>query len=145
MIALLALCFWGAFWTYKKGKALWNTVVLCFTTIVIGFSVFAVVIIRSNVMPPTNEYQPDNAFTLVRYLSREQYGTTPLLYGQYYGAPYHLETKKYWAPVNGKTSMWTLLQSLSMSRQERCSSRGCGTATRNMSDSMRLIPAERAG
>ena len=102
MIALLALCFWGAFWTYKKGKALWNTVVLCFTTIVIGFSVFAVVIIRSNVMPPTNEYQPDNAFTLVRYLSREQYGTTPLLYGQYYGAPYHLETKKYWAPVNGK-------------------------------------------
>ena len=102
MVALLALCFWGAFWTYKKGKALWNTVVLCFTTIVIGFSVFAVVIIRSNVMPPTNEYQPDNAFTLVRYLSREQYGTTPLLYGQYYGAPYHLETKKYWAPVNGK-------------------------------------------
>ncbi len=102
MLALLGLCFWGAFWTYKRGKAFWNTVLLSFTTIVIGFSVFAIVIIRSNVMPPTNEYQPDNAFTLVRYLSREQYGSTPILYGQYYGAPYHLETKKYWAPVNGK-------------------------------------------
>ena len=102
MVALLALCFWGAFKTYKSGKVFANTVLLSFTTIVIGFSVFAIVIIRSNVMPPTNEYQPDNAFTLVRYLSREQYGTTPLVYGQYYGAPYHLETKKYWAPVDGK-------------------------------------------
>lgn len=102
MVALLALCFWGAFWTYKRGKVMINTILLCFTTIVIGFSVFAIVIIRSNVMPPTNEYQPDNAFTLVRYLSREQYGTTPLVYGQYYGAPYHLESKKYWAPVGGK-------------------------------------------
>ena len=102
MVVLLALCFWGAFVTYRKGKALLNTVLLSFTTIVIGFSVFAIVIIRSNVMPPTNEYQPDNAFTLVRYLSREQYGTTPLIYGQYYGAPYHMETKKYWAPVDGK-------------------------------------------
>ena len=102
MVALLALCFWGAFKTYKEGKAFMNTVLLSFTTIVIGFSVFAIVVIRSNVMPPTNEYQPDNAFTLVRYLSREQYGTTPLVYGQYYGAPCHMEVKKYWAPLDGK-------------------------------------------
>lgn len=102
MIALLVLCFWGAFKTYKSSRVVWNTVILCFTTVVIGFSVFAVVVIRSNVMPPTNEYQPDNAFTLVRYLSREQYGSTPLLYGQYYGAPYDLGAKKYWAPLDGK-------------------------------------------
>ena len=102
MLALIAGCFWGAFRTYKSGKAVWNTIILSFTTIVIGFSVFAVVIIRSNVMPPTNEYQPDNAFTLVRYLSREQYGSTPLVYGQYYGAPYSLTNGKYWAPLNGK-------------------------------------------
>ncbi len=102
MIALLSLCFWGAFKTYKRGKVLLNTILLSFTTIVIGFSIFAIIIIRSNVMPPTNEYQPDNAFTLVRYLSREQYGSTPLVYGQYYGAPYSLDTKKYWAPLGGK-------------------------------------------
>ena len=38
----------------------------------------------------------------MRYLSREQYGSTPLLYGQYYGAPYELKTTTYWAPLGGK-------------------------------------------
>lgn len=102
MLALLAACFWGIFTTYKRGKVIWNTVLLGFTTIVIGFSTFSIVVIRSNVMTPTNEYQPDNAFTLVRYLSREQYGSTPLLYGQYFDAPADITTGKYWAPLNGK-------------------------------------------
>ena len=102
MLALIGILFYGAFWTYRKGKEVLNAIILSLTTIVIGFSVFAVVIIRSNVMPPTNEYQPDNAFTLVRYLSREQYGSTPLLYGQYYGAPYSLKNSKYWAPIGGR-------------------------------------------
>ena len=102
MVALLALCFWSLFATLKKGKVFWNTVMLCVTTLVIGFSLFSIVIIRSSVKTPTNEYQPDNAYTLVRYLSREQYGSTPLLYGQYFDAPYDLKTGKYWAPLNGK-------------------------------------------
>ncbi|MBP5172123.1 MAG: DUF2723 domain-containing protein [Bacteroidales bacterium] len=102
MIALLALCFWGIMRTQKAGKVFWNTVLLSFTVIVIGFSVFTVDIIRSAAKTPTNEYQPDNAFTLVRYLSREQYGKTPLVYGQYFDAPYDLKTTKYWAPMGGK-------------------------------------------
>ena len=102
LVALLALCFWSLFATLKRGKVFWNTVMLCVTTLVMGFSLFAIVIIRSSVKTPTNEYQPDNAYTLVRYLSREQYGSTPLLYGQYYDAPYDLKQDKYWAPLNGK-------------------------------------------
>ncbi|MBQ2007000.1 MAG: DUF2723 domain-containing protein [Bacteroidales bacterium] len=102
MVALLGLCFWGLFASLKKKKVFVNTVLLCFTTIIIGFSVFSIDIIRSCAKTPTNEYQPDNAFTLVRYLSREQYGSSPLLYGQYYDAPYELETSKYWAPLDGK-------------------------------------------
>ena len=102
MAALLAVCFWGLFRTLDKGKVFWNTAILCFTTIVIGFSIFSVVIIRSCAKTPTNEYQPDNAFTLVRYLSREQYGSTPLLYGQYFGSPYSLKQGTYWAPLDGK-------------------------------------------
>lgn len=102
IVALLTACFWGLFRTLKTDKVFWNTALLCFTTIVIGFSVFSIVIIRSCAKTPTNEYQPDNAFTLVRYLSREQYGSTPLLYGQYYGAPYELDQKSYWAPLDGK-------------------------------------------
>ena len=102
MVALLTLCFFGLFRTLKRDKVFWNTALLCFTTIIVGFSIFSVVIIRSCAKTPTNEYQPDNAFTLVRYLSREQYGSAPLLYGQYYDAPYDLHTAKYWAPLDGK-------------------------------------------
>lgn len=103
MILLLALCFWGMFVTLKKKKVFWNTVLLCFTMVVIGFSVFTIVIIRSSVKTPTNEYQPDNPFTLIRYLSREQYGSTPLVYGQYFGAPLEaIDQSKYWTPMGDK-------------------------------------------
>ena len=102
MVLVLGLCFWGLFATLDRKKVFWNTALLCLTTLVIGFSIFSIDIIRSWAKTPTNEYQPDNAFTLVRYLSREQYGSTPLLYGQYYGAPYDLKTKPYWAPMEVK-------------------------------------------
>lgn len=102
MVVLLGACFAGMFVTLKQNKAFANTVLLCFTTIVIGFSLFSIDIIRSAAKTPTNEYQPDNAFTLVRYLSREQYGKTPLIYGQYYDAPYDLKNEKYWAPIDGR-------------------------------------------
>ena len=102
MVVVLALCFRGIFVTLKKEKVFWNTALLCLTTIIIGFSIFSIDIIRSCAKTPTNEYQPDNAFTLVRYLSREQYGKTPILYGQYYGAPYDIKQGKYWAPLDGK-------------------------------------------
>ena len=99
MLLLLGLCFWGLFRTMKQGKVFANTVLLCFTMIVIGFSLFTIVIIRSSAKTPTNEYQPDNPFTLVRYLGREQYGSNPLVYGQYFDAPYDIEETKYWAPM----------------------------------------------
>ena len=102
MVALLAVCFMGLFRTMRNQQVLANTVLLCFTVIVIGFSLFSIVIIRSSAKTPTNEYQPDNPFTLVRYLSREQYGSTPLLYGQYFDAPYELEESTYWAPMGDK-------------------------------------------
>ena len=102
MLVLLGLCFWGLFKTMKKQQVFANTVLLCFTVIVIGFSLFSIVIIRSSAKTPTNEYQPDNPFTLVRYLSREQYGSTPLVYGQYFDAPYEIKRTKYWAPMGDK-------------------------------------------
>ena len=101
-IVLLAGCFTTLFLSHKYGKVLLNTITLCFTCVLIGFSVFSVIIIRSSVMPPTNENQPDNAYSLVRYLSREQYGSAPLLYGQYYNSPYSVIIPQYWALVNGK-------------------------------------------
>ena len=102
MFALLGACFWGLFRTMKNQKVFANTVLLCFTMIVIGFSLFSIVIIRSAAKTPTNEYQPDNPFTLVRYLGREQYGSNPLVYGEYFDAPYEIEATEYWAPMGDK-------------------------------------------
>ena len=102
MVALLGACFWGLFRTMKNQQVFANTVLLCFTVIVIGFSLFSIVIIRSAAKTPTNEYQPDNPFTLVRYLGREQYGSNPLVYGEYFDAPYEIETTEYWAPLGDK-------------------------------------------
>ena len=102
MLVLLGLCYWGIVSTRNHKRVFWHTALLCLTTIVIGFSIFSICIIRSSVKTPTNEYQPDNPFTLVRYLAREQYGSTPLLYGQYFDAPYDIKENQYWASLNGK-------------------------------------------
>lgn len=103
MFLLLAMCFWLIYFSYKKGKVLLNTIVLCFTMIVIGYSSFAVVVIRSAVNTPTNEYQPDNPFTLVRYLGREQYGSNPLVYGETFASvPVTYDIPKYYTPLDGK-------------------------------------------
>ena len=103
MLALLAAGFFATWKLYDKGKVLMTTVSLCLTTILVGFSLFSIVIIRSQVMTPTNENQPDNAFALSRYLSREQYGSNPLIYGQYFGAPYSsLYTADFWTYMDGK-------------------------------------------
>ena len=102
MTVLLGACFWGLFRTLAQQKVFLNTALLCFTMIVIGFSLFSIVIIRSSAKTPTNEYQPDNPFTLVRYLGREQYGSNPLIYGQYFDAPYDIEATTYWAPLGDR-------------------------------------------
>ena len=103
VLLLIGLGIWGFFWTYKRAKVLLNTVILCFTMIVIGYSTFAVVVIRSSANTPTNEYMPDNPFTLVRYLGREQYGSAPLLYGETFASPMvSLKTPTYYNLVDGK-------------------------------------------
>jgi hypothetical protein len=90
MLLLLAGSFYLIYYSNKKGKVLLNTIMLCFTMMVIGYSTFAVVIIRSSANTPTNENQPDNPFSLIRYLGREQYGSNPLIYGETYASPYEI-------------------------------------------------------
>ena len=84
---LIGLVVWGIRYTSKKGKVLWNTVVVMVTVILIGYSSFATILIRSSVNPPMDENSPDHAFSLLSYLNREQYGDRPLLYGQNFNAP----------------------------------------------------------
>ena len=77
---------WGLFYTHRKGLPNWNTGILCLTFILIGYSSFAQVVIRSQANPPLDENNPENIFNFLSYLNREQYGERPLLYGQYYTA-----------------------------------------------------------
>jgi tetratricopeptide (TPR) repeat protein len=57
---------------------------LAFTFILLGFSSYAMVIIRAKANPPINIGSPDNLYSLISYINREQYGERPLLYGEKY-------------------------------------------------------------
>jgi hypothetical protein len=86
-LLIIALIIGGLRYTRKKGKIVWNTAILALTLILIGYSSFFMLVIRANANPPINENDPKDAISLLSYLNREQYGSWPLLYGQYYNAP----------------------------------------------------------
>ncbi|MDP4267757.1 MAG: hypothetical protein Q8880_10045, partial [Bacteroidota bacterium] len=86
-IVLIGGIIWGLWYTRKKGKVILNTIVLCVTFIIIGYSTFLTLVIRSNANTPLNENAPKDAISLLSFLLREQYGDWPIGYGQYYNAP----------------------------------------------------------
>ena len=61
-----------------------NTALLCMLMLMIGYSSYAVIVIRSTANPPMDQNSPEDIFTLGSYLSRDQYGDRPLAYGQAY-------------------------------------------------------------
>lgn len=77
-----------AFLYYYKGVTfrLLNTVILCLMVILIGYSSFALIPIRSVANTPMDQNSPENVFTLASYLNREQYGDRPLFYGRTYAS-----------------------------------------------------------
>ncbi|MDP4282447.1 MAG: DUF2723 domain-containing protein, partial [Bacteroidota bacterium] len=81
------LLIWGIVYTSKKGKTVVNALLLSVVFLLIGYSSFVNLVIRSNAGTPINEDSPKDAISMVSYLNREQYGTWPFLYGQYYNAP----------------------------------------------------------
>jgi len=75
---------------WKKDKAalvsarVKNTALLCMLMLMIGYSTYAVIVVRSSANPPMDQNSPEDIFTLGSYLSRDQYGDSPLFYGQAY-------------------------------------------------------------
>ncbi len=86
-VLLIGLVIWGLIYTEKQGKTILNTILIAFTFIVIGYTSFLMLVVRSNAKTPINENNPANAMGLLAYLGREQYGDWPLLSGPYYNAP----------------------------------------------------------
>ena len=91
-LVILAAIYFGLNYRKKIGKELVpvvtarfkNTALLCMLMLMIGYSSYAVIVIRSAANPPMDQNSPEDVFTLGSYLSRDQYGDSPLLYGQAY-------------------------------------------------------------
>ena len=91
-LVILAALYFGLNYRKKIGKDLVpvvtarfkNTALLCMLMLMIGYSSYAVIVIRSAANPPMDQNSPEDVFTLGSYLSRDQYGDSPLLYGQAY-------------------------------------------------------------
>ena len=82
-----------------------NTALLCTMMIVIGYSSYALIVIRSTANTPMDQNSPEDIFTLGEYLGREQYGTRPLFYGQAYSSKVALEVKDgYCIPVEANST-----------------------------------------
>ncbi|MGE5424411.1 MAG: protein O-mannosyl-transferase family [Syntrophothermus sp.] len=86
-ILLIGGIVFGIIYTRKKNKPVWNAIVLAITFIIIGYTSFIMLVIRSNANTPIDENNPENAMYLLSYMNREQYGDWPLLKGPYYNAP----------------------------------------------------------
>ena len=77
-----------------------NTMLLCMLMLMIGYSSYALIVIRSSANPPMDQNSPEDIFTLGDYLGREQYGQRPLFYGQAYTSQVALEQEgNYCKPV----------------------------------------------
>ncbi len=86
-VLLIGGIVFGIRYTRQKQKVIWNTALWGLTVILIGYSSFFLLIIRSNANTPIDENNPEDSISLLAYLNREQYGDWPILYGNYFNAP----------------------------------------------------------
>ncbi len=85
-LSIIALITFGLVYTKNKNKPIYNTAILSVLVLLIGYSSFAILVVRSNSNPPIDENNPEDAVGLLSYLKREQYGSWPIIYGQYFNA-----------------------------------------------------------
>ena len=78
---LVGLMAWGFRQSFRRKSQLLNTFMLCFTFILIGYSSYLIVPIRSSYHPTIDQNAPNDVLSFISYLKREQYGSRPLLYG----------------------------------------------------------------
>ncbi len=107
VVLVAGVLVWGVRYTMKKKMAIWNTILLCIMVVMIGYSSYSMILIRASANLPMNENDPDDVYSLLYYLNREQYGDSPLITGQYYNSPLDAETpytqgKNIYTQENGK-------------------------------------------
>jgi hypothetical protein len=96
---LITALIYTLIWAKKKGNKKLHLGILSILFIIIGYSSYFQIIIRSNADVPIDMTNPDNVLSLVKYLKREQYGAQPLVFGPYYNSQptgYKNEKMDYW-------------------------------------------------
>ncbi|HBC78288.1 MAG TPA: hypothetical protein DCZ51_06640 [Bacteroidales bacterium] len=87
VVALTTALVFGIRYSLKSGRVILNYVITAITVIMIGYSSYAMIMIRSNARPPMNQNNPSDIFALSYYINMEQYGSSPKIFGHYYSAP----------------------------------------------------------
>ncbi|MEN8116024.1 MAG: DUF2723 domain-containing protein [Bacteroidota bacterium] len=87
IVFILLLFVFLNYYFRKKNREVAQILAISVLMILIGFSVYSVNLIRSSANPPVNFGRPDNIYSLINYLNREQYPKRPLIYGQSYNSP----------------------------------------------------------
>ena len=87
-LILIGAVVFGLTWSKKQDKPLVQQSILAVMLIVLGYSTFIILAIRSNANTPIDENNPEDAMSLLAYYNREQYGDWPVLYGKSFNAPY---------------------------------------------------------
>lgn len=102
-LCIAAVLAWGVYAGHKKNKPILLLSTYCLAFLLVGYSTFFTLVIRSNANPTIDENNPEDAVALLAYLNREQYGSNPLLYGQSYntkiisaedGNPFYVKDKE---------------------------------------------------
>jgi hypothetical protein len=84
IIALTACLAYIIYYTYQQKKVVLNTIALGLSFCLLGICSYAMIVIRSSADTPMNQNRPDNIFSLMKYINREQYGSAPLMTGPYF-------------------------------------------------------------
>ena len=85
--ALIAGLVFGIRYSVKNNRIILNYIMTSFTVIMIGYSSYAMIMIRSSAKPPMNQNNPSDIFSLEYYINMQQYGSSPKFHGPYYSAP----------------------------------------------------------
>ena len=78
---------YGIHYSLKKNRVILNFVLTSFLVVMIGYSSYAMIMIRSSARPPMNQNNPSDVFSLSYYINMKQYGSSPKFFGNYYSAP----------------------------------------------------------
>ena len=78
---------YGIHYSLKNNRVILNFVLTSLLVVMIGYSSYAVIMIRSSARPPMNQNNPSDVFSLSYYINMKQYGSSPKFFGNYYSAP----------------------------------------------------------